>query len=99
MILIFVTRLSHSQTKLYSKLQLTAKNHLENLKPTNHMKTNTTSATAQNAEVTLGWTSMPAYGEVMTTLAGTAHTDVMSTPKLEHKSVLNTFWNLLSSAK
>lgn len=63
------------------------------------MKTNITSTTAQNAEVTLGWTSMPAYGEVMTTLAGTSHTDVMSTLKLEHKSVLNTFWNMLSSAK
>ncbi len=63
------------------------------------MKTNTTSHTASNEVITLGWNSMPAYGEVMTQLVGTSHTDVMSSMKAENKSVLNSFWSMLSSAK
>lgn len=64
------------------------------------MKTNTTSSAAsKNAEVTLGWNSMPAYGEVMTTLIGSAHTDVASSLKLQKKSILASFWSTLSNLK
>lgn len=63
------------------------------------MKTNTALSTASNNEITLGWTSMPAYGEVMTTLVGTDHTNVSSTLKLEKKSVLKSFWSTLSNLK
>lgn len=74
-------------------------NPLKILKPTNHMKTNTTSSTASNKEVTLGWTSMPAYGEVMTQVIGTSHTDVKSSLTLGNKSLLKTFWSTLSNLK
>ena len=63
------------------------------------MKTNTTSSTASNKEITLGWNSMPAYGEVMPRLIGTAHTDVESSISLSKKSVLKTFWSTLSNLK
>lgn len=63
------------------------------------MKTNTTLSTSSNNEITLGWTSMPAYGEVMTSLVGTDHTNVSSTLKLEKKSVLKSFWSTLSNLK
>lgn len=64
------------------------------------MNTNTTSsATATNKEITLGWTSMPAYGEVMPKMIGTAHTDVKSSMNLGTKSVLQTFWSTLSNLK
>jgi hypothetical protein len=60
------------------------------------MKTNTTTS---NNEITLGWTSMPAYGEVMTRLIGTDHTDVISSLKLEKKGLLSSFWSTLSNLK
>lgn len=60
------------------------------------MKTN---ATLSTNEVTLGWTSMPAYGEVMNTLVGTDHTSVTSTLKLEKTSLLKSFWSTLSNLK
>jgi hypothetical protein len=60
--------------------------------------TNTT-ATAANNEITLGWTSMPAYGEVMTQVIGTAHTDVKSSMSLNKKTLLTTFWSTLSNLK
>ncbi|MCF7785652.1 MAG: hypothetical protein K9N47_05985 [Prosthecobacter sp.] len=63
------------------------------------MNTNTTSSTASNKEVTLGWNSMPAYGEVMTQVIGTAHTDVKSSISLGKTSVLKTFWSTLSNLK
>ncbi|HBJ85829.1 MAG: hypothetical protein Q8M07_20275 [Prosthecobacter sp.] len=63
------------------------------------MKTNTTSSTAKNEEITLGWSSMPAYGEVMNTLIGTAHTNVASTVKAEQKTILASFWSTLSNLK
>lgn len=64
------------------------------------MKTiSTTSAAAKNEEITLGWKAMPAYGEVMPTLIGTAHTDVASTMKLGKKSILGSFWSTLSNLK
>ncbi|WP_395750775.1 hypothetical protein [Prosthecobacter sp.] len=64
------------------------------------MKTTTTSSTAANTTSnTLGWTSMPAYGEVMTQVIGTAHTDVKSSLSLGSKSVLKTFWSTLSNLK
>ena len=63
------------------------------------MKTNTTSSTASNKEITLGWSSMPAYGEVMSQVIGTAHTDVKSSLSLGKKSVLKTFWSTLSNIK
>jgi hypothetical protein len=75
-------------------------NPLKTLKSTNHMKTNTTSSnTASNKEITLGWNSMPAYGEVMTQVIGTSHTDVKSSISLGSKSVLKTFWSTLSNLK
>lgn len=74
-------------------------NHLKNLKSTNHMKTNTTTSTASNKEISLGWNSMPAYGEVMNKVIGTAHTDVQSSISLGKKSVLKTFWSTLSNMK
>lgn len=61
--------------------------------------TSTTSSATKTAEVTLGWNAMPAYGEVMTTLVGTSHTDVASTLKLEKKSFLTSFWSTLSNLK
>jgi hypothetical protein len=63
------------------------------------MNTNTTSSNASNNEITLGWTSMPAYGEVMTQVIGTAHTDVKGSLSLGKKSVLKTFWSTLSNLK
>lgn len=60
------------------------------------MKTNTN---ASNEEVTLGWTSMPTYGEVMNTLVGTGHTCVTSALKLEKNSLLKSFWSTLSNLK
>jgi len=60
------------------------------------MKTNTTS---HNEETTLGWTSMPAYGEVMNNLVGTSHTSVTSTLKVSSKSILTSFWSTLSNLK
>ncbi len=63
------------------------------------MNTNTTSSTASNKEITLGWTSMPAYGEVMNQVVGTAHTDVKSSMNLGKQSVLKTFWSTLSNLK
>lgn len=63
------------------------------------MKTNTTSSTAANNEISLGWTSMPAYGEVMTKVIGTSHTDVKSSLNLGNKSILKTFWSTLSNLK
>ncbi len=63
------------------------------------MKTNTTSSTASNKEITLGWSSMPAYGEVMNQVIGTAHTDVKSSISLGKKTVLTTFWSTLSNLK
>ena len=61
------------------------------------MKNNT--ATAKNEEITLGWSSMPAYGEVMNTLIGTSHTDVVSTLKAEKKTIIASFWSTLSNLK
>ncbi len=63
------------------------------------MNTKTTSSTASNKEVTLGWNSMPAYGEVMPQVIGTAHTDVKSSLSLGKTSVLKTFWSTLSNLK
>ncbi|OYW72669.1 MAG: hypothetical protein B7Z37_24130 [Verrucomicrobia bacterium 12-59-8] len=63
------------------------------------MKTNTTSSTSSNKEIALGWTSMPAYGEVMTQVIGTAHTDVKSSISLGKQSVLKSFWSTLSNLK
>lgn len=64
------------------------------------MKTNsTTSFATQNTEVTLGWNSMPSYGEVMNTLVGTNETDIASTIKLTTKTVLSSFWSTLSNLK
>jgi hypothetical protein len=64
------------------------------------MKTNTTTAaSASNNSVTLGWTSMPAYGEVMPQVIGTAHTDVKSSMSLSKKTLLTTFWSTLSNLK
>jgi hypothetical protein len=64
------------------------------------MKINTTSSTAAaNNEITLGWSSMPAYGEVMTQVIGTAHTDVKSSLSLGKKNVLKTFWSTLTNLK
>ncbi len=64
------------------------------------MNSNTTSSAAsKTAELTLGWKAMPAYGEVMTTLIGTAHTDVASSMRLEKKSILSSFWSTLSNLK
>jgi hypothetical protein len=64
------------------------------------MKTNTTLATiAQNEEVTLGWNSMPAYGEVMNQLVGTSHSDVVSTLKAAHKPATSSFWSMLSNIR
>lgn len=64
------------------------------------MKTTTSSSTAAaTTETTLGWKSMPAYGEVMPRLVGTAHTDITSTLKLEKKSILSSFWSTLSNLK
>ncbi|MFZ2277229.1 MAG: hypothetical protein WAW39_05490 [Prosthecobacter sp.] len=63
------------------------------------MKTNTTSSTASNKEISLGWNSMPAYGEAMNKVIGTAHTDVQSSISLGKKSVLKTFWSTLSNMK
>lgn len=78
-------------------------NNPKNLKFTNHMKTTATtssaSTTAANKEITLGWTSMPAYGEVMPHLIGTAHTDAKSSMSLGKKSVLQTFWSALSNIR
>ncbi|WP_395719482.1 hypothetical protein [Prosthecobacter sp.] len=63
------------------------------------MKTNTTLTASQNEEITLGWTLMPAYGEVMNKMAGASHTSVTSTLKLAHKSTLTSFWSTLSNLK
>ncbi|MHB1077867.1 MAG: hypothetical protein ACYC67_00595 [Prosthecobacter sp.] len=63
------------------------------------MKTNTSSSTVSNKEISLGWNSMPAYGEVMNRVIGTAHTDVQSSISLGKKSVLKTFWSTLSNMK
>lgn len=67
------------------------------------MKTISTSSTAaassNNSEMTLGWKAMPAYGEVMPTLIGTAHTDILSTLKAEKKSIISSFWSTLSNLK
>ena len=63
------------------------------------MKTNTTTASASKNEIALGWTSMPAYGEVMTQVIGTSHTDVKSSMSLGKKTVLKTFWSTLSNLK
>lgn len=63
------------------------------------MKTISATATAKNEEVILGWKAMPAYGEVMPKLIGTAHTDITSTLKLEKKSFLSSFWTTLSNLK
>jgi hypothetical protein len=63
------------------------------------MKTNTTSSSASNNEITLGWTSMPAYGEVMTKLVGTSHTNVTSSLNLEKKGLMSSFWSTLSNLK
>lgn len=63
------------------------------------MKTSTTTSSALNNEITLGWNSMPAYGEVMTKVIGTAHTDVKSSLNLEKKGLMSSFWSMLSSTK
>ena len=64
------------------------------------MNANTTSSpSASNKENTLGWNSMPAYGEVMPQVIGTAHTDVKSSISLGKQSVLKTFWSTLSNLK
>jgi hypothetical protein len=63
------------------------------------MKTKTITSAAKNEEITLGWSSMPAYGEVMNTAVGTSHTDVVSTLKTEKKTIIASFWSTLSSLK
>ncbi|HRH98613.1 MAG TPA: hypothetical protein PLB55_21905 [Prosthecobacter sp.] len=63
------------------------------------MKTGTTTSSALNNEITLGWNSMPAYGEVMTKVIGTSHTDVKSSLNLEKKGLMSSFWSMLSSTK
>ena len=63
------------------------------------MKTNSIASSAKNEEITLGWSSMPAYGEVMNTTVGTSHTDVVSTLKTEKKTIIASFWSTLSSLK
>lgn len=67
------------------------------------MKTISTISTAasatNNSEISLGWKAMPAYGEVMPTLVGTAHTDILSTLKTEKKNVISSFWSTLSNLK
>jgi hypothetical protein len=63
------------------------------------MKNNTAASAAKNEEITLGWSSMPAYGEVMNTLIGTSHTDVVSTLKAEKKTIIASFWSTLSNLK
>lgn len=42
---------------------------------------------------------MPAYGEVMNKLIGTSHTDVISSLKLEKKSLVESFWSTLTNLK
>ena len=42
---------------------------------------------------------MPAYGEVMTKVIGTSHTDVKSSLNLEKKGLMSSFWSMLSSTK
>lgn len=102
-LLAFNSHFCDSIITLVNKASFKSESHrlkpLENLKSTNHMKTNTTSSTASNKEITLGWNAMPAYGEVMPRLIGTAHTDVESSISLSKKSVLKTFWSTLSNLK
>ncbi|MDI1312647.1 hypothetical protein [Prosthecobacter sp.] len=61
------------------------------------MKTKSTSAIAP--QITLGWNAMPAYGEVMTQVIGTAHTDLKSSISLGKMNVLKSFWSTLSNLK
>lgn len=63
------------------------------------MKTNTALLTDSNEEITLGWNAMPAYGEVMSSLIGSSHTNVTSTLNLEKKSFVKSFWSTLSGIK
>lgn len=61
--------------------------------------TSTAASTTANNEISLGWKAMPAYGEVMPTLVGTAHTDILSTLKTEKKDIISSFWSTLSNLK
>ncbi len=63
------------------------------------MNTNTTLTNDTNSELSLGWNSLPAYGEVMAKLIGTSHTDVKSTLDLGKKSLVKSFWTTLSNLK
>lgn len=67
------------------------------------MKTISTTSTAasasNNSEISLGWKAMPSYGEVMPTLIGTAHTDILSTLKTEKQGIISSFWSTLSNLK
>ncbi len=64
------------------------------------MKTATTlPTTAQNEEVTLGWSSMPAYGEVMNQLIGTSQTNVVSSLKTSKSFTVTSFWSMLGNVR
>ena len=66
----------------------------------NTTASNSTLASAQSAdEATLGWNTMPAYGEVMSDLYGALHLEPMApiapAPRAGN-ALLTSFWNVFN---
>ena len=61
------------------------------------MKTNTTNhLTSETPEITLGWTTMAAYGEVMPDLIGAQHLSIpapLAGDPRENNGLLTSFWD------
>ena len=57
---------------------------------------------AEAAETSLGWTSMPTYGEILPHLVGESHTlprNFLSLGKSAATAPAQTFWSMLANAK
>jgi hypothetical protein len=72
-------------------------NHPKPLTPDQTMNTFTTSSPSQNtaSEPSLGWNSMPAYGEVMSEMKGIQFTQIPSiqAPASKTNLFMESFWN------
>ena len=51
----------------------------------------------RNNDLSLGWRSMPAYGEVMNQLVGSSRTDVVSSLQTGNSFTMTSIWNVLSN--
>jgi len=65
------------------------------------MKTNTSNHLAnETPEITLGWNSMPTYGEVLPDLVGAQHLDIhapIAADPRDNNTLISSFWEAFRS--